>query len=413
VDASRGGWREGADDVTLVEGKTGVTDGSVITRSAAPSVAAVCDGDPAVGALIDQHLRVAVAGLPEMFLPDQRTFAFTRRGGRDATARDGLALSGQSMRYGAITLLGLRLLPESVQRTILHGDTASSFCGSLIDGIQGMTNLGDVAILAWAAAELRHPDLPEALARLAAIDDGSPCETVHAAWTVSALTAACKQADTAATAHTAAQRLLASYSTRSRIFPHGTDPSTLRRGRGHIACFADQVYPIQALARYGDTFRRDEAIEAANGCAAQICKVMGRAGQWWWHYDARTGDVVEGYPVYSVHQDAMAPMALLDLQEAGGDAHADAVRLGLSWMVEAPEIGRSLLDESLGVIWRKVGRTDARKLVRASRAVLSRMHPRLRFRALDTVYQAKRVDYECRPYHLGWILYAWLRGAGR
>jgi hypothetical protein len=152
-------------------------------------------------------------------------------------------------------------------------------------------------------------------------------------------------------------------------------------------------------------------MDQANACAAQICAVLGPAGQWWWHYDARTGDVLEGYPVYTVHQDSMAPMALLDLAEAGGDDHAAHVRQGLEWMREAAEVGHTLIDDEQAMIWRKVGRTDPRKLVRAVRAGVSRMNANWRLRAVDRVFPASRIDYECRPYHLGWILYAWIRAS--
>jgi hypothetical protein len=301
-------------------------------------------------------------------------------------------------------------MPEDLQRKVLHGETAPSFCGHLISRIGTTANLGDVALVAWAAAELDHPQLDAAIGRLRTLDDGNPCETVPAAWIVSALTAARHRDDTGDAAHAAARRLLAGSSTTARIFRHHTDSAIAPRGRAHVSCFADQVYAIQALARYANAYEHDEAMRAANDCAASICETIGPAGQWWWHYDARTGEVVEGYPVYSVHQDSMAPMALLDLAEAGGDSHPDAIRQGLSWMVEAPEIGRSLLDESQGVIWRKVGRTDPKKLVRATRAAGSAIRPGFRLGALDRVFPPTLVDEESRPYHLGWILYAWQRG---
>ena len=87
-----------------------------------------------------------------------------------------------------------------------------------------------------------------------------------------------------------------------------------------MGSFAAQVYPIQALARLHRSADDQEALAVANSVAAAICTAQGEAGQWWWHYDGRTGGVVEGYPVYSVHQHAMGPMALLDLAEAGGAA---------------------------------------------------------------------------------------------
>src|SRR5205085_4135860 len=121
--------------------------------------------------------------------------------------------------------------------------------------------------------------------------------------------------------------LLTSRHKGSPLFPHATGPGLLPWYRTHVACFADQVYPIQALARLYHSGNDADALAAAEECAARICELQGDGGQWWWHYDARTGRVIEGYPVYSVHQHAMAPMALLDLAEAGGSGRmADIAR---------------------------------------------------------------------------------------
>jgi hypothetical protein len=191
------------------------------------------------------------------------------------------------------------------------------------------------------------------------------------------------------------------------IFPHHTEASAAGFWRSHVGCFADQVYPTQALARYGAAYRQPQALDAAARCGARFCELQGPAGQWWWHYDARNGQVTEGYPVYSVHQNSMAPMALLDLADAGGPLHLDAIVRGLKWLEHAPETGSSLIDDQESVIWRKVGRTDPAKLVRRARACASRLAPSLRLRALDAVFPATRIDFESRPYHLGWILYSW------
>ena len=187
---------------------------------------------------------------------------------------------------------------------------------------------------------------------------------------------------------------------------HQGDPQSPSSCRSHVASFADQVYSMQALSRYHRFFGDPEALAAADSRADRVCGLQGEAGQWWWHYDLRAGTVVEGYPVYSVHQDAMGPMALLDLCDGGGGDRAE-VRRGLDWMRLSPEVGRSLVDESLYVIWRKVGRA-AGKSQRTIRAGLSRVYPGLRAAWLDSVFRPSAIDFECRPYHLGWVLYTWL-----
>ena len=77
-------------------------------------------------------------------------------------------------------------------------------------------------------------------------------------------------------------------------------------------------------------------------------------------------------------------------------------------MERAPEIGSSLIRDDLQLIWRKVARVEPAKAVRRLRALASTVHPRLRLRVLDTLCPPTAIDYESRPYHLGWILHAWM-----
>jgi hypothetical protein len=103
----------------------------------------------------------------------------------------------------------------------------------------------------------------------------------------------------------------------------------------------------------------------------------------------------------------MAPMALFDLFECGGDDHRAAIALGLGWVEHHPETAAPLVDEDRGVIWRKVGRREPRKAVRKVRSVLTAVRPGLRLAPLDRLFPPGPVDHECRPYELGWLLYVW------
>jgi hypothetical protein len=170
------------------------------------------------------------------------------------------------------------------------------------------------------------------------------------------------------------------------------------------------VYPIQAFARLAAATHDPAALRIADRCAETICALQGPAGQWWWHYDSRVGEVVEGYPVYSVHQHAMAPMALYDLAEAGGRNHTAEIARGLDWLQTHPEVIDELISERQGVVWRKVGRREPPKAVRSISALSTAVRPGLRLPALDKVFPPGQVDYECRPYELGWLIYAWMAG---
>ncbi len=271
--------------------------------------------DPAAARLVARLLTVAQRTLRRSYLGDE--FAFTLRG-------DELAAEGTSTRYGAIASLGLAHLPDPAQRAILVGEDSDDLLGRLAKGLDRMTDRGDVALICLAAAETGHSELPHAIDRLAELDrrllsgqPGDAIDVVAAAWVVTALVAARAAIDVEPYLAAARQRLLGA---RRVVFPHQIG-GPQKWYRAHVGSFADQIYPVQALARLHASADDPAALEAAEQVARVICQAQGPAGQWWWHYDARSGAVVEGYPVYSVHQHAMAPMGLLDLAEAGGEDH--------------------------------------------------------------------------------------------
>jgi hypothetical protein len=235
--------------------------------------------------------------------------------------------------------------------------------------------------------------------------------TVDVAWMLSAAVAA-GSADVQDVVDVARDRLLKEQGS-CGLFPHALPAGSQGRWRAHVGCFADQVYPVQALARLAATIDDDEALRAANRAADRICELQGPDGQWWWHYDVRNGSVVEGFPVYSVHQHAMGPMTLLDLADAGGGDHRREIAAGLGWLRSHPEVVDELIDPGHEVIWRKVGRRERGKAVRRLNALTTSARPGFRLPGLDLAFPAVAIDRECRPYELGWLLYTWLRPSGR
>jgi hypothetical protein len=360
--------------------------------------------DPASAELVTRLLAISVRYLPLAY--EDRAFAFTLRAEPSPAGGWQLNRTGTSIRYGAITALGLLRLSEPDQRAVLAGETCQDLVGTLAKSLDDITNLGDAAMLCWAAAEAKHSELHRIVARLGQLDEpAGPVDVVAAAWVVSALVAARPYLEVEQHLTAARSRLLAARG--AVTYPHYIG-ETRQRYRAHVGSFADQVYPLQALARLHGSADDPEALATASAIADAICTAQSPAGQWWWHYDSRTGSVVEGYPVYSVHQHAMAPMALLDLADAGGQAHTEPISRGLAWLTSRPETSADLVYEDPPVIWRKVGRRDPRKLVRGMRAAATAMRPGMRISALDRIYPPTEIDRECRPYELGWLLFTWL-----
>src|SRR4051812_5996547 len=333
----------------------------------------------ALPTLLDRLSEISVRGLSEMYEPRSLSFPRTLREG---AAKRGLVAQGMSVRYAAIAALGLSRLAEPARRGVLAGRDV----GDLVPGILGLAlagrDPGATALSVWAAVEVAAatgPDVtlsqPERLTRpidklSGNVRPASTASTVEHAWTLVALLAAARSgeatelaggADQLADATDRAAHLLLAAQGSSGLFPHVLPADQLGRFRSHVGCFADQAYAIQALARYATATGDRAALDAAARCADRLVALQGGHGQWWWHYDWRYGTVVERYPVYSVHQHAMAPMALMELREAGGPDHRPAVAAGLRWLVERPESNADLIAAGLGGGGAKAARPDPAK----------------------------------------------------
>lgn len=348
---------------------------------------------------------IATRALGRMYLPDKQLFAFRVRMSDTGTVAEGV-----SHRYTAAALIALAGEDRQVVREALAGHRLGEVYDRLVRNIDVAEDLGEVALTLWAGRALAHDGAGKALHRLMELRPGQRAySSVELAW---ALTALSVEADSPTDLELAARiagRLIGSQNPDSCLFPHWPADAGRHWLRGHVACFADLVYPIQALARFAQASAITYALDAARSCAQQMCRLQGPDGQWWWHYDVRTGKVVERYPVYSVHQDSMAVLALRAVGDACGytNEYAQAIDRSLAWLMRSPEIDGSLIDSAENLIWRKVARCEPRKLSRDIQAASSRLHPSLRMPLIDRAFPPHQIDYECRPYHMGWILYAW------
>jgi hypothetical protein len=181
--------------------------------------------------------------------------------------------------------------------------------------------------------------------------------------------------------------------------------------QGRLTSFASQVYTIHALAELArcveDTVRPECVLTAQK----LVCE-QGTLGQWWWQYSNITGRTLEGYPVYSVHQDGMAFMALATLYNLGHARYREPLWSGLEWLFGNNELGTTLIDRDRNMVFRCIQRrrSDPDGIGGMSRfnrirAILSSvdLYPAAGIRAKRDGLEVLR---ECRPYHFGWILYA-------
>src|SRR5271155_2878237 len=110
------------------------------------SILAARDGQGA--ALVQQLLGISVCLLPQAYAAGQ--FAFTMTGTQGPNGDWQVRRSGLSIRYTAITALGLRGLGEEQQRAVLAGETLHDLVDRLAKRLGNITNLGDAALACWA-----------------------------------------------------------------------------------------------------------------------------------------------------------------------------------------------------------------------------------------------------------------------
>lgn len=351
--------------------------------------------------LLRRILPLSGRGLQGMFDPERQRICF-----RAVRTGQGIRVEGVSDRYTMISLLGLVRLEKSGGKSPVDVQKVLS---SLLSSVEKVDGIGDLGLLLWLCA-LASPDrVPQVWSELktgealSRFPDALQGRTVALSWFLSGIAHAALAKvqgipGLEELAEYTCQELLRNYRGKG-IFCHMRRSSLTGLVRGRLGCFADQAYPIYALSKYYQAYGSKKALVVALNSAEAICRLQGPLGQWWWHYDAETGRVVGRYPVYSVHQDGMAPMALHAVDEASGQSFQEPIFRGLRWIAGNNELSIDLIDPSRNVIWRSFYR-DKYKLY-ASELASVFFHS-----GKEKEYSDLKVLFECWPYHLGWLLYA-------
>lgn len=359
---------------------------------------------------------LATRGLRRMLVEGGSAFCTTfvdGPGGGDAV--------GASMRYTAMVLIGLAAQERA-------GSAVDLPCAAAWNRIAvwGPTaaDLGDAGLALWglsARPDARAAELAAAIAgrREEVLAERAGFASMEMGWLLAGLAEAAGAGvggpDVAGLARLVADKLLANQHPETALFrfarPVPARNPLRKRFSARLGSFASQVYPTVALGRYGLVAGRPDALAAARRCAEALCRLQGPQGQWWWIYDVGAARAAVRYPVYSVHQDAMGPMALL---AGGGEdragARGEAILSSLAWFRHRSENpDDELVDAPRGLVWRAVQRDDPRTTgpFGLSARERARMH------AAAWLGRHDRRDFaggfvlrQCRPYHLGWVLLA-------
>lgn len=359
-------------------------------------------------------VELSLEALPRMF--DERSGIFCQK---IVPEGDRLTNQGSNTFYSAMSTVGL------LRQTARPAESVFPL-GRSLDALHeaAMTGAGPevVANTVWAMALAEDARGAELTAKLAGRDDLQNCESATLGHVIHGLAVAAeaypeRSGEAIEACRRWAPELLGRFSSEAELFGPFRRPTGVRSALiNRLTSFAAQVYPLHGLASFyrvtgeapSPTLRR---------VAERIVDAQGPLGQWWWLYSTQTRAVIEGYPVYSVHQDGMAFMALLPVEALGEGSYRDALGLGLDWLFGANELSTTeLVRREPAAVFRNIQRvgSDADAMFGISRANLARVIARsLRPGADHTKADPGELEvlFESRPYHLGWLLHAYTLAA--
>ena len=346
---------------------------------------------------------LAVKGLSPMLDEQKQLFCY-----RLIRTETGFAREGLSPRYTIMTLLGLQEFERDGEHSPFD---MQALYRSITKDTSWIPGIGDLGLTIWLIAAFEPEGLEEFFRRTSletALDryaDARQGRTTELAWFLAGLAHAAlacpatipNLTDLAVEAYHRLKENQGEYGFFGHMSATKSVPGFLR---GRIGNFADQIYPIYSMAKFATAFSVEEPLGSALECASAICGAQGPLGQWWWLYDSRSGETSSRYPVYSVHQQGMAPMGLFALEEATGQNFQDAIYRGLAWIYGPNELGADMRDFSHNLIWRCI--LPKNRQSKYWDTILSLVRPP----NLDAPVGPLEILYEDRPYELGWLLYA-------
>jgi hypothetical protein len=356
------------------------------------------------------HRRRALQLLPEHYVADAALFAHKafRQG-------CGCRTVGTNALYSAACLIGLATDDSPKARGFL-AEIASPSTVALVLASMASKDPALLGATAWALALLEDPRAADLVDRIGRLNPR--CATsMGAGLALAGLSNAyvrLRGVSGAALpiAREWAATLEARFARRAGLFAGGL-PAEPRLDPAHrfVTSFASQAYPVLGLAEYAlatSMSPPDSTFQAAD----KVSRAQGPLGQWWWMYSSRTGRVLEGYPVYVVHQDAMAVMALASLARFGDRSHVGALELGLQWLNGENELRRPLVSDDPPWFHRGIQRhrSDPDAYGGMSRANHARVVLSSVVGSAPRATGARGAGFELltedRPYHLGWVLLA-------
>ena len=313
--------------------------------------------------LLNGLLNLSVKGLEDMYLPDKFEFAMKKK-----MVNGKVIIEGENLRYSLINLLGLH---KAESHDIPIKINLKEIVQYQINKVDTYNGVGEIGLLLWATSLISPEKIKLFLPKinfnniLKTYNDAKLGNTMELSWLLTGLLLAStfdnNFKNSIGNLPVETYKLIRQNYGGQGVFRHEGKVSLNGKLRGKIGSFADQVYPIYAFSLYSQQMNNEEALMIAKDCAQKMCEHQGEQGQWMWHYNAETGNVVSKFPVYSVHQDAMAPFTLFAVQKATGVNFEKYIYKGLDWLEKNNELNVNMIDWENNAVWRRIAQPNSKR----------------------------------------------------
>lgn len=342
-------------------------------------------------------------GLKRCYMPERGLWSFKYH--LDGREPPNEARPSYDVFYSLNVLLGFAKTPEAARAAFgVAPDVMFQHVVSCLNGAGARRYAYGMAL--WAAAELETSvpdDVAQRVRSMAAEPNAMESWTAQEVGMI--LSGAVAQSRRDPTwnklAHDARNHILQRLSSKSGLFR-----DCAIGVRKYFASFATEVYCTLSLYQYDELFGDPVSARAADACVQRLISLQGPQGEWPWFYHAVSGQVVDFYEVYSVHQHGMAPALLKPAMKRGVVGAREALERGFRWVLGDNELGVPMLRPDISVMARSqarkgwASRRDVR-LARASFNALTGRGARLTGRPEEIT-----ITPEVRSYELGWTLWS-------
>ncbi len=175
------------------------------------------------------------------------------------------------------------------------------------------------------------------------------------------------------------------------------------RRRAGLVSFGAISYFLRAVHEYASLTSGTAARALFARALRSTLRVQQPDGAWPWLLHARTGAVLERYPLYTVHQLSMSLLFLVPALDAGVLGDDEPLERSVAWAHGENELRLSMIAAEPPFMARAIERRDPwQRAQRYARAAASRSGLGERRAAARTL----RVNHVSHSYEWGWLLFA-------